>query len=157
MNDLLHLTTQRIIYNTNLSKLYWMNKFNMSIFYHSICMCPGSEATTEDYQSIALYFEGEKNHLQAGKFFQKCGQYSRVWKLCVLSDSFTSFLPMLEHTPSVSQTLTFRHTWLPLSLCSLSPEGFFTQLTVLITLVIIINIFGSVCPHTGAEALFEMS
>lgn len=38
----------------------------------------GSEATQEDYQSIALYFEGEKKHLQAGKFFQKCGQYSRV-------------------------------------------------------------------------------
>uniref|UniRef100_A0A671THC5 WD repeat-containing protein 19 n=1 Tax=Sparus aurata TaxID=8175 RepID=A0A671THC5_SPAAU len=38
----------------------------------------GPEATQEDYQSIALYFEGEKKHLQAGKFFQKCGQYSRV-------------------------------------------------------------------------------
>ncbi len=38
----------------------------------------GPEATQEDYQSIALYFEGEKNHLQAGKFFQKCGQYSKV-------------------------------------------------------------------------------
>lgn len=38
----------------------------------------GSEATQEDYQSIALYFEGEKKHLQAGRFFQKCGQYSRV-------------------------------------------------------------------------------
>ncbi|KAF0037436.1 hypothetical protein F2P81_010310 [Scophthalmus maximus] len=37
----------------------------------------GSEATQEDYQSIALYFEGEKKNLQAGKFFQKCGQYSR--------------------------------------------------------------------------------
>ncbi|XP_042079345.1 WD repeat-containing protein 19 [Haplochromis burtoni] len=34
----------------------------------------------EDYQSIALYFEGEKKHLQAGKFFQKCGQYSRALK-----------------------------------------------------------------------------
>ncbi|MFT7807501.1 WD repeat-containing protein 19 [Arapaima gigas] len=40
----------------------------------------GSEATMEDYQSIALYFEGEKKHLQAGKFFQKCGQYSRALK-----------------------------------------------------------------------------
>ncbi|XP_019956067.1 WD repeat-containing protein 19 isoform X1 [Paralichthys olivaceus] len=38
----------------------------------------GSEATQEDYQSIALYFEAEKKHLQAGKFFQKCGQYSRA-------------------------------------------------------------------------------
>ncbi|XP_030643578.1 WD repeat-containing protein 19 [Chanos chanos] len=40
----------------------------------------GSDATFEDYQSIALYFEGEKKHLQAGKFFQKCGQYSRALK-----------------------------------------------------------------------------
>nr|XP_043885090.1 WD repeat-containing protein 19-like [Solea senegalensis] len=40
----------------------------------------GSEATQEDYQSIAVYFEGEKKHLQAGKFFQKCGQYSRALK-----------------------------------------------------------------------------
>lgn len=40
----------------------------------------GSDATLEDYQSIALYFEGEKNHLQAGKFFQKCGQYNRALK-----------------------------------------------------------------------------
>ncbi|XP_029905954.1 WD repeat-containing protein 19 [Myripristis murdjan] len=40
----------------------------------------GSEATQEDYQSIALYFEAEKKHLQAGKFFQKCGQYSRALK-----------------------------------------------------------------------------
>ncbi|CAB1443249.1 unnamed protein product [Pleuronectes platessa] len=38
----------------------------------------GSESTQEDYQSIAFYFEGGGNHLQAGKFFQKCGQYSRA-------------------------------------------------------------------------------
>ncbi|MCJ8749256.1 hypothetical protein PDJAM_G00174210 [Pangasius djambal] len=40
----------------------------------------GSEASMEDYQSIALYFEGEKKHLLAGKFFRKCGQYSRALK-----------------------------------------------------------------------------
>ncbi|NXU72617.1 WDR19 protein, partial [Oreotrochilus melanogaster] len=40
-----------------------------------------SESTTnEDYQSIALYFEGEKKHLQAGKFFLLCGQYGRALK-----------------------------------------------------------------------------
>lgn len=39
---------------------------------------PGPEATQEDYQSIALYFGGERKHLQAGRFFQKCGQYTRV-------------------------------------------------------------------------------
>lgn len=42
-------------------------------------MCPsGPDATAEDYQSIALHFEGEKQHLLAGMFFQKCGQFSRV-------------------------------------------------------------------------------
>ncbi|XP_026503765.1 WD repeat-containing protein 19 isoform X1 [Terrapene carolina triunguis] len=41
----------------------------------------GSESTTnEDYQSIALYFEGEKKHFQAGKFFLLCGQYARALK-----------------------------------------------------------------------------
>ncbi|EDL37730.1 WD repeat domain 19, isoform CRA_a [Mus musculus] len=41
----------------------------------------GAEDTTnEDYQSIALYFEGEKRHFQAGKFFLLCGQYSRALK-----------------------------------------------------------------------------
>lgn len=37
---------------------------------------------------------------------------------------------------SSSFALTFRHTWLPFSLCSLTPKGFFPQLTVLITSVI---------------------
>ncbi|XP_016278762.1 WD repeat-containing protein 19-like isoform X1 [Monodelphis domestica] len=41
----------------------------------------GSEDTTnEDYQSIALYFEGEKKHFSAGKFFLLCGQYARALK-----------------------------------------------------------------------------
>ena len=34
----------------------------------------------EDYQSIALYFESEKNHFLAGKFFLMCNQYSRALK-----------------------------------------------------------------------------
>ncbi|XP_014836361.1 PREDICTED: WD repeat-containing protein 19 [Poecilia mexicana] len=38
----------------------------------------GSAATQEDYQSVALYFEGEKKHLLAGKFFHKCGQYNKA-------------------------------------------------------------------------------
>ncbi|GCB62944.1 hypothetical protein scyTo_0007313 [Scyliorhinus torazame] len=37
----------------------------------------GSDANNEDYQSIALYFEGEKKHFLAGKFFMLCGQYTR--------------------------------------------------------------------------------
>ncbi|MGH0157160.1 UNVERIFIED_CONTAM: hypothetical protein FKN15_033128 [Acipenser sinensis] len=40
----------------------------------------GNDATMEDYQSIALYFEGEKKHLQAGKFFLLCGQHGRALK-----------------------------------------------------------------------------
>ncbi|XP_072190356.1 WD repeat-containing protein 19 isoform X2 [Excalfactoria chinensis] len=40
-----------------------------------------SESTSnEDYQSVALYFEGEKKHFQAGKFFLLCGQYGRALK-----------------------------------------------------------------------------
>ncbi|XP_013417652.1 WD repeat-containing protein 19 [Lingula anatina] len=40
----------------------------------------GSDATAEDYQSIALYFENEKNHFLAGKFFFLCAQYGRALK-----------------------------------------------------------------------------
>nr|XP_054756020.1 WD repeat-containing protein 19-like isoform X1 [Lytechinus pictus] len=40
----------------------------------------GEDASHEDYQSIALYFEGEKNHLLAGKFFLLCEQYQRALK-----------------------------------------------------------------------------
>ncbi|XP_043548785.1 WD repeat-containing protein 19 isoform X2 [Chiloscyllium plagiosum] len=40
----------------------------------------GSDANNEDYQSIALYFEGEKKHFLAGKFFMLCGQYTRALK-----------------------------------------------------------------------------
>lgn len=51
----------------------------------------------EDYQSIALYFEGEKKHLLAGKFFRKCGQYSRV----------SALLPTVLPILSVSLGLLF--------------------------------------------------
>lgn len=43
-----------------------------------ISFSAGSGASNEDYQSIALYFEGEKKHFLAGKFFMLCGQYTRV-------------------------------------------------------------------------------
>ncbi|XP_051820903.1 WD repeat-containing protein 19 [Antechinus flavipes] len=39
-----------------------------------------ADTSNEDYQSIAVYFEGEKKHLQAGKFFFLCGQYARALK-----------------------------------------------------------------------------
>ena len=38
----------------------------------------GNDSTPEDYQSIALYFENQKNHFLAGKFFLLCGIYQRV-------------------------------------------------------------------------------
>ncbi|KAK3101973.1 hypothetical protein FSP39_007745 [Pinctada imbricata] len=40
----------------------------------------GPDATPEDYQSIALYFENEKNHFLSGKFFLLSGQYNRAMK-----------------------------------------------------------------------------
>jgi len=40
--------------------------------------CVGSDATPEDYQSIAVHFEAEKNHFLAGKFYHLSGQYTKV-------------------------------------------------------------------------------
>lgn len=37
----------------------------------------GDEATPEDYNSMALHFESEKNGLQAGRFYYKAGHYSK--------------------------------------------------------------------------------
>ncbi|CAF94207.1 unnamed protein product, partial [Tetraodon nigroviridis] len=72
----------------------------------------GPEATQEDYQSIALYFAGERKHLQAGRFFQKCGQYTRVrarvfFSFSVifnLSHFFTSF-PVYPHFQALNHFL----------------------------------------------------
>ncbi|XP_071847434.1 WD repeat-containing protein 19-like isoform X2 [Apostichopus japonicus] len=40
----------------------------------------GPDASLEDFKSIALYFENEKNHFLAGKFFHMCEQYQRALK-----------------------------------------------------------------------------
>ncbi|KAK6976293.1 WD repeat-containing protein 19 [Biomphalaria glabrata] len=40
----------------------------------------GSDATTEDYHSIAVYFEAEKNYFLAGKFYLLSGQYNKAMK-----------------------------------------------------------------------------
>ena len=53
-----------------------------------VALMPGSDATPEDYQSIALHFENAKNHLLAGRFFLLCNQYQRVSH--VLSQSVMS-------------------------------------------------------------------
>ena len=42
------------------------------------CLVAGSDATPEDYQSIAVHFENEKNHFMAGKFFLLSEQFVRV-------------------------------------------------------------------------------
>ncbi|XP_022086384.1 WD repeat-containing protein 19-like [Acanthaster planci] len=52
----------------------------MEIYADIIESNEGEDATQEDYQSIALYFENEKNHLMAGKFFLLCQQYGRALK-----------------------------------------------------------------------------
>ncbi|NXN95131.1 WDR19 protein, partial [Rhinopomastus cyanomelas] len=44
-------------------------------------------SSSDDYQSIALHFEGEKKHFQAGKFFLLCGQYGRALKHFLKSPS----------------------------------------------------------------------
>ncbi|NWX33087.1 WDR19 protein, partial [Notiomystis cincta] len=54
-----------------------------------------SQSTTnEDYQSIALYFEAEKKHFQAGKFFLLCGQYGRALRHFLKSPSTEDNLAM---------------------------------------------------------------
>ncbi|XP_052751599.1 WD repeat-containing protein 19 isoform X2 [Galleria mellonella] len=37
-----------------------------------------SHARSEDFKSLALHFEGEKNHLLAGKFYFHAGEYSKA-------------------------------------------------------------------------------
>lgn len=49
----------------------------------NVCIMSGEEATADDYQSIAVYFEQQKNHLMAGKFFLMCSQYARVSKVVI--------------------------------------------------------------------------
>lgn len=63
-------------------KVYLVFCFYISFYpvfhvYMLLCVI-GPDATPEDYQSIALFFENEKNHFLAGKFFLLSGQYSRV-------------------------------------------------------------------------------
>ena len=64
----------------------------MSVKWHIICcglivflFLPGPDATPEDYHSIALYFENEKNHFLSGKFFLLCNQYTRVSNTVLLT------------------------------------------------------------------------
>ena len=38
----------------------------------------GTDATVQDFKSIAVYFEGERNNLQAGRFYYKAGDPSKA-------------------------------------------------------------------------------
>lgn len=38
----------------------------------------GSDATPEDYKSVALHFENERNHFLAGKFYYLAGIYPKA-------------------------------------------------------------------------------
>ena len=38
----------------------------------------GDDAVADDYASIAMYFENQKQHFLAGKFFLKSKQYAKV-------------------------------------------------------------------------------
>ncbi|XP_023331956.1 WD repeat-containing protein 19 [Eurytemora carolleeae] len=38
----------------------------------------GDGASPEDYHSIAVYFEGERNHLQSGRFYYRAGEHSKA-------------------------------------------------------------------------------
>ena len=48
--------------------------FQMDLFADIV----GSDATPEDYHSIAVYFETERNHLQAGRFYHRAGEHSKA-------------------------------------------------------------------------------
>jgi hypothetical protein len=49
--------------------------FDTSFF---ILNLSGPDATPDDYRSIALHFENERNHFMAGKFFLLCGQFAKA-------------------------------------------------------------------------------
>ena len=73
------------------------------IFVYNLCWS-GPDATPEDYHSIALYFENEKNHFLAGKFFLLCNQYGRVsfcFKFKLVYCNFT--LPVIRHSCDLFQ------------------------------------------------------
>ena len=50
----------------------------------------GDDATREDYNSMALHFEAEKNSLQAGRFFSKAGHHSKALRHLLKAASSSS-------------------------------------------------------------------
>ena len=45
---------------------------------NSFVSMTGDDAVADDYASIAMYFENQKQHFLAGKFFLKATQYAKV-------------------------------------------------------------------------------
>ena len=71
-----------LVFGIGFSAVIWKR------LYHNICflLClSGDDAVADDYASIALYFENQKQHFLAGKFFLKATQYSKV-KWCFLQN-----------------------------------------------------------------------
>ncbi|XP_076826013.1 WD repeat-containing protein 19-like isoform X2 [Clavelina lepadiformis] len=56
----------------------------------------GDDATMEDFKSIAVHFENDKNHFMAGKFFTKCREYARALKHFLKSSPFNDGQEALE-------------------------------------------------------------
>ena len=42
----------------------------------------GADATPEDYKSVALHFDNERNHFLSGKFYYLAGNYPKVIEFC---------------------------------------------------------------------------
>lgn len=45
---------------------------------NAFVLITGDDAVADDYASIAMYFENQKQHFLAGKFFLKSAQYAKV-------------------------------------------------------------------------------
>nr|CAB3267687.1 WD repeat-containing protein 19-like [Phallusia mammillata] len=67
----------------------------------------GDDATPEDFRSIAVHFENDKNHLLAGKFYAKCGEYPKALRhflKCSSSDSNEALLMAIEAVASAKDS-----------------------------------------------------
>lgn len=72
----------------------------------------GSDATTDDYQSIALHFENNKQHFLAGKFFLLCKQHTRALKhflRCPTSSGDNQYIEMAIETVGQANDDTLTH------------------------------------------------
>ena len=67
------------IIGKHIAEKYFIYVFhNRLISLISFLIRTGDDCTPDDYASMALHFEQKKQHLLAGKFFSKAGQYNKV-------------------------------------------------------------------------------